>query len=188
MAVLPIYNCFHPVLKMKTKPVTEFNQELKVFINDMFETMHNADGVGLAANQVGSGQSILIVDVSDMKDETFRFDPIAMINPEITLYSDETIEFEEGCLSVPKFYDDVVRPKLIEVKYFDINMKEHKIEADNFLSRVIQHENDHLNGILFYEKLTAVRRALAKSKLRKISKGEYEIHYPMIMPDGTKMN
>jgi peptide deformylase len=187
MALLPIYNCFHPILKQKATPVAEFNQDLRDFVENMYETMHYADGVGLAANQVGDGRSILLVDISELSSDDYRHEPITMINPEIISFSDETIEFEEGCLSIPKFYDDVVRPEAIEIKYLDIDMKEHKIEAHAFLSRVIQHEVDHLNGILFFERLSTVRRALSKSKLKRISKGDYEIGYPMILPDGSKM-
>jgi peptide deformylase len=185
MAVLPIYNCYHPVLKKKTNPVAEFNQELKDFVNNLYETMYSADGVGLAANQVGEMQSIIVVDTSEASDEKDSHPPIVMINPIIISYSDEIIEYQEGCLSIPKFYEDVDRPKEIEVRYFDINMKEITIIADYLFSRVIQHEVDHLNGVLFYERLSSVRRALAKSKLRKIEKGDYETFYPMILPNGT---
>ncbi len=185
MAVLPIYNCYHPVLKKKTNPVTEFNQELKDFVNNLYETMYEADGVGLAANQVGESKSIIVVDTSEASEAKDSHSPIVMINPVIINYSDEIIEYQEGCLSIPKFYEDVDRPKEIEVRYFDIDMKELSITADYLFSRVIQHEVDHLNGILFYERLSSVRRVLAKSKLRKIEKGDYATFYPMILPNGT---
>ena len=185
MSLLPIYNCYHPILKKKTNQVTEFNQDLKDFINNMFETMYKADGVGLAANQVGQSLSVIVIDTSEAKDEKDCHPPIAMINPEIITFSDELIEYQEGCLSIPKFYEDVDRPKEIEVRYFDIDMKEITITADLLFARVIQHEIDHLNGILFYERLSSLRRTLAKSKLRKIEKGDYSTFYPMVMPNGT---
>lgn len=186
MAILPIYNCFHPILKKKSVEVTEFNQELSDFIKNMFETMHFADGIGLAANQVGDKRQILIVDISQSDVNVHKLPPTVMINPVITEFSEQTIEFQEGCLSIPSFYDDVVRPEIIVVKYLDENMKEQEIEIDGLFSRVTQHEIDHLNGILFFERLSPVRRTLSKSKLRKIRKGDYESSYNMIMPNGEK--
>lgn len=186
MAILPIYNCFHPILKKKAVEVTEFNQELSDFIKNMFETMHSADGIGLAANQVGDNRQILIVDISQSDVNVHKLPPTVMINPVISEFSEQTIEFQEGCLSIPSFYDDVVRPEIIVVKYLDENMKEQEMEIDGLFSRVTQHEIDHLNGILFFERLSPVRRTLSKSKLRKIQKGDYESSYNMIMPNGEK--
>jgi len=188
MSILPIYNCFHPVLKKKTKPVEEFNEELSIFIDNMYQTMYRADGIGLAANQVGDNRSIFIIDTTPSEENGKSIGPLTLINPEIISYSDETAEFQEGCLSVPKFFEDVIRPEAIEIKFFDLEMKEHKMEVDSIVARVILHEYDHLNGTLFFERLTPIRRTLAKSKLKKIKQGEYNIDYPMIMPDGSKMN
>jgi peptide deformylase len=188
MSILPIYNCFHTVLKQKSKAVEAFDDELKDFIDDMYQSMYNAAGIGLAANQIGDNRSIFIVDTTPSEDEGKSRGPITLINPEIISHSDDTVEFQEGCLSVPKYFEDVSRVEAIEVKYWDIDMKEHIIEADSILARVILHEYDHLNGILFYERLTPIRRTLAKSKLKKIKRGDYDISYPMIMPDGSKMN
>ena len=188
MSVLPIYNCFHPVLKQKAKPVEEFNDELRSFIDNMYQSMYRADGIGLAANQVGDNRSIFIIDTTPTEEQGKSIGPLTLINPEIISFSDDKVEFQEGCLSVPKYFEDVVRPEAIEIKYLDIDMKEHKIEVDSILARVIQHEYDHLNGILFYERLTPIRRTLAKSKLKKIKRGEYDVDYPMILPDGSKIN
>ncbi len=184
MSVIPVYNCFHPVLKKKTEPVTEIDDSLVKLVNDMFETMHKAEGIGLAANQVGVSKSLLVVDIGFF-NEKYTGPPILMINPVITDFSDEIYEYEEGCLSIPNVRDIVERPKMIQVSYFDLDMKEKLIEADNLLSRVVQHEIDHLNGILFYERLTPLRKTLLKSKLKKIEKGQYETDYPMVLPDGT---
>jgi len=107
-----------------------------------------------------------------------------MINPQIISFSEDTVDFQEGCLSIPKFYEDVSRPEAIQIKFWDLDEHENIIEADDFFARVIQHEYDHLNGILFYERLSPVRRALSKSKLRRIEKGDYEADYPMILPSG----
>lgn len=183
MAVLPIYNCYHPILKEKTKSVEQINGEIKQLVDDMFETMYDTgNGVGLAANQVGVSKSLFIVDIStNEKAET----PIVMINPIITSFSDDMVEDKEGCLSVPDLYEKVLRPNAIEVTYFDINGKEIQLAAEGFLARVIQHEYDHLNGILFYEKISQLRKTLAKNKLKKIEKGITLPEYKMVMPDGT---
>jgi peptide deformylase len=151
----------------------------------MFETMYIANGIGLAANQVGVSKSLIVIDVnSGNKEKKYDIPPIALINPTILEFSEELFEYEEGCLSVPQFYEYVIRPKLIQVHYYDLNGNEQSIDADEMLARVIQHEFDHLNGILFFERLTAIKRTLAKSKLRKIQKGQIKTDYPMISQDG----
>lgn len=184
MAILPIYNCFHPVLKKKTAEVKEFNQEIKDLVRDMFETMTNTgNGVGLAANQVGIEKSVIVIDVNQ-EGKPPVMPPLVLINPIITSFSDEKVEDREGCLSVPDLYEQVLRSKEIEVTYFDANMKEYKKVYSDFVARVIQHEVDHLNGILFYERITPLRRTLAKNKLRKIEKGLLLGDYPMVMPNG----
>jgi peptide deformylase len=184
MAILPIYNCFHPILKKKTEEVKEFDQNLKDLIDNMFETMYKADGVGLAANQVGVSKSVFLVDVAQLNDERASHPPVAMINPVVHSFSEEKNEFEEGCLSIPSLHEYVVRPKEIEISYYDLDMKENRVVADEFFARVIQHEFDHLNGTLFFEKISPFRRALVKSKLMRIRKGEVIKNYPMILPNG----
>lgn len=185
MTVLPIYNCYHPVLKNIASEVDQIDGKVKEFVDNMYDTLHNIDnGVGLAANQVGNKNSILIIDMSVAENET-RIKPITMINPIIEAYSDETFEDNEGCLSVPEYFEKVIRPDEIQVKYWDIDQKEHTQQVGGFLARVMQHEIDHLNGILFFEKLTPLRKALAKSKLKKIKKGAVLTDYPMIQADGT---
>ena len=114
MAILPIYNCFHPVLKQKTNEIEEFNQDLKDFIDNMFQTMYNADGIGLAANQVGDKRSVFIIDTTPSDPDNSQ-GPIAFINPEIISSSEETIEFQEGCLSVPKFLKMLYEPKALKL-------------------------------------------------------------------------
>ncbi len=183
MSLLPIYNSFHPILQKKTEKVENIDDKLKTLVQNMFETMYYADGIGLAANQIGVSKSFFIVDISKTENHKNQ-PPLVLINPEITSFSDDEIDYLEGCLSIPNFYDKVIRPEAIEVKYFDLDMKENKIEADDLLARVIQHEFDHLNGILFYERLSSIKRTLAKSKLKKIKNGEVEAKYTMINPDG----
>lgn len=183
MSLLPIYNCFNPVLKKKTEKVEHIDENLKKLVENMFETMYNADGIGLAANQVGVSKSLVIIDIS--RNDNFKNQPpLVLINPEIITFSEEKDEFLEGCLSIPNFYETVDRPEAIEIKFYDLNMKEHKIEANDLLARVMQHEIDHLNGILFFERLSPIKKTLAKSKLKKIKNGQVDAKYEMVNPDG----
>lgn len=185
MAVLPVYNCFHPVLRQSTEPIKEFDQELIDLVDNMYDTMYNIpNGVGLAGNQVGEKKSVVVIDTS-IGQENAKPNPITLINPEILELSDDEEEMQEGCLSIPEFYENVWRPIGVKVKYFDIDMKEHIIENDEFLARVIQHEVDHLHGKLIFDYISPLRKALTKSKLRKIEKGQIDINYKMILPDGS---
>ncbi|MDQ1265526.1 MAG: peptide deformylase [Bacteroidota bacterium] len=185
MAFLPIYNCFHPIMKQKTEQVKEFDGSLKGLVDDMFETMYKADGLGLAGNQVGKLQSIIVIDTANKEKSGKKPRPMAFINPVIEFFSEEENEFQEGCLSVPTLYENIDRPEMIQVKYFDVNMKEHTIEADELLARVLQHEIDHLNGILFFERLSPLKRALARGKLKKIQNGDLLPSYSMVQPNGS---
>jgi peptide deformylase len=187
MAQLPIYNSYHPVLNKKTEEIEDVDDELRKLAEDMFETMYKANGIGLSANQVGVSKSLVVIDTSMYRENGKNYTPLLLINPEIILSSDSEVEYQEGCLSVPKYYDYVMRPADTQVRYYDLDMKEHIIEADDILARVIQHEIDHLNGILFYERLTSIRRTLAKSKLKKIQRGKVIPDYPMIMADGKRV-
>jgi len=173
-------------MKKKTDDVTEIDGNIKKLVEDMFETMYKAEGIGLAANQVGISKSLLLVDTSVSSEEKYRHPPIVMINPEIEDESDDEVEMNEGCLSIPKFNDKVWRPETIKVQYYDLNGNEQSLEATDLLARVIQHEMDHLEGILFYERLSPIKKTLAKSKLRKIQKGLVIPDYPMIQPDGKQ--
>ncbi len=185
MSVVPIYNCFHPVLKKVTKPIDEFNQEVKDIVDNLYDTLYNiSNGVGLAANQIGYSTSIFIVDVQNGNKDAKK-EPITFINPEIISFSDDEEEYQEGCLSIPEYFENVKRPSKIEIKYYDLNMKEHIREYDGFLARVIQHESDHLDGILFFERISNLRRTLSKNKLNRVQKGDVKPPYPMILPDGS---
>jgi peptide deformylase len=184
MAVIPIYNCFHPVLREETKNIEEFNEDVNTLITNMWDTLHNvSNGVGLAGNQVGANKSIIVIDLN--REEDTGIEPVTMINPELLLESEETNELQEGCLSIPEYYENVVRSAEIKVKYYDENMKEHILDVDGFLARVMLHEIDHLRGKLFTDRITPLKRALAKSKLNKIMKGKVVPDYPMMHPDGT---
>lgn len=176
--ILPIYNCFNPVLRDKTEDIKEINQDTIDFINNMIETMYNADGIGLAANQVGDLRSVIIVD--NTRDEDSKAKPIVMLNPKITSESELVSDYKEGCLSIPKYYEVVTRPSEIEVEFIDVKGKTNKLAADELLARVIQHEIDHLNGILFFDKISPLKRALSKSKLRRIELNKVLPHYDMM--------
>jgi len=147
-------------------------------IRDMFDTMRAANGIGLAANQVGVLKQILVVDISDM-EEGKGTEPFVVINPEIVNEDGES-EFEEGCLSIPDVREKIIRAENITLRYSDISMKEMILEADGMLARVLQHEIDHLNGILFLDHVSAAKRTLLRSRLTKISKRNVEIQYPVL--------
>lgn len=184
MSKLPIYLYGNDVLKKKAKFLTEVTDADIQLIQDMFETMNNASGVGLAANQVGELKQILVLDISDSeKGEGTK--PMALINPEIVEEEGEW-EMEEGCLSIPDVREKVKRPEKITVIYNDVNMDEIELEADGMLARVIQHEMDHLNGVLFLDHLSSTKRTLLRSRLKKISNGDVDTTYDVVVPGGPK--
>lgn len=179
MSTLPVYLYGNDILKKKAKPVEEVsNEELKL-IKAMFETMHESNGIGLAANQVGELKQILVVDISEMEAGKGT-QPLVVINPEIVDEEGES-EYDEGCLSIPDLRETVKRPERIALRYNDINMKEREMEADGLMARVLQHEIDHLNGVLFIDHLSAAKRTLLKSRLTKIAKGEVETSYEVVV-------
>ena len=181
MPILPIVTYNDPILREKTKPVEELTDDIKNFISDMFETMYNSDGVGLAAPQVGSSHSIFVMDADAMIDEGDpALGPMAFINPEILEKKGEKIQMDEGCLSIPSITDKVSRPETIVIKYLDQNFNEKVEEFSSWNSRVIQHEYDHLQGVLFIDYLSPFRRRMHKSDLKEIEKGVRETSYPIV--------
>jgi peptide deformylase len=178
MSIIPITMCGDKILRKKTVKVTEIDDNIVGIITDMFETMRNASGIGLAANQVGLNKQIFVVDVSPVEGYE-NYKPVAMINPRILSKSDETDSMEEGCLSIPELREEIIRPKGISVSYFDVNMKEHTIEADELFARVIQHEYDHLQGILFIDYFDDDIKKKYKKHLEKIRKRKLDIDYPI---------
>jgi peptide deformylase len=155
------------VLRKESKPVEEFGEELREFLLRMVETMLIEDGVGLAAPQVGVSRSVAVVNPEPENEKTL----IMMVNPKIVSFSDEAESFEEGCLSVPGIRGNVIRPVAIEVTYLDENGSEHRMQADGLLARIIQHEIDHLRGVLFIDRLSIAKKMLIKSKLRSLIDG-----------------
>ena len=178
MPLIPITVYGDKILWKKTSKVTHVDDNIIGIITDMFDTMRNANGVGLAANQIGLNKQIFVVDISPVEGYE-KYKPIAMINPRIVSKSDETISIEEGCLSIPDLRAAVIRPKSIFVSFSDVNMKEHTIEADELFSRVIQHEYDHLQGILFIDYLDDELKKRYKKHLEKIKKRKIDIDYPV---------
>jgi peptide deformylase len=174
---IPIFTYPEPVLTQVAQPVTEFNPALASLVKDMLFTMYHAPGIGLAAPQVGHGLRLFVLDV-DYDRETITnaqgneevrlsgFNPKVFINPVITGTSGTTT-FEEGCLSVPGIYEEVKRHKSIHVKYQDLQGNFHELDADDLLSICIQHENDHLDGIVFIERLSNLKKNFYKKKIIK---------------------
>ena len=169
MALLPIITAPDPRLKKVCQPVAAVDGEIRRLMEDMLETMYNAPGIGLAAPQVGVLKRVIVVDVSgDEEPEA----PLCMANPELTWVSDEDARYEEGCLSLPEHYADVVRPAAIKLRYLDRENEIRELEADGLLATCIQHEMDHLEGILFVDHLTALKRNMILRKLLKAKKAD----------------
>jgi peptide deformylase len=158
-------------LRQISAPVTGVDKALRAFVDDMFETMYDAPGIGLAAIQVGEAKRLFTLDVSKRDDTQ---EPMVVINPEITWKSEDTNVYEEGCLSIPEYYEEVERPATIRLKYRDIDFREHEIEADGILATCIQHELDHLNGVLFIDYLSKLKRDRVIKKFAKAAKREDE--------------
>ena len=167
MAVLEILEYPNPELKKVSETVSKIDEETKTLIADMLETMYDAPGVGLAAPQVGHLKRIIVIDISEKDDESEG--PIVLINPEI-ISCEGKILFEEGCLSVPEYTADVSRYAKVAVKGLNENSEEVIIEDDGLLSVVLQHEIDHLDGILFVDKLGLIKRDIFKRKYKKMLK------------------
>lgn len=165
MARLKILTYPDTVLKQRASEVLSFDDELKKFVSDMAETMYAAPGIGLAANQAGVLKRVIVVDV-DYRDENKVKNLRVLINPVITS-SEGVISYEEGCLSLPNVNEEVERAKKITVKAFDIEGKEFTLEAEDLLAVCIQHETDHLDGILLIDRISKLKRDFYKNKLRK---------------------
>lgn len=177
--ILPIYLYGHPVLRKETEEVPKDYPDLKQLTVNMFETMYHADGVGLAAPQIGLSIQLLVLDADPLGDdfpECKGFKRV-MVNPDIIEKSEEEIALEEGCLSLPGIHEKVSRAAKIRVKYFDENFVEHEEEIEGFAARVVQHEFEHLQGHVFIDNISAIRKQLNKGKLNNIIKGTANCSY-----------
>src|SRR5687767_15129773 len=162
----------HPALRTRAEPVAAFDAELRTLVQDMFETMYHAEGIGLAANQVGVLRQVLVVDVQDEQDPPSG--RMAIINPRIVAVSDELERASEGCLSIPGMEEVVERPRGVRVEGFDPDGKPVAVEAEALLGRALQHEVDHLEGILFIDRLSPLKRRLLVQKWKKSRAEEKE--------------
>ena len=192
--ILPIVAYGNPVLKKEAKNITQDYPELDQFIYNMWETMYEARGVGLAAPQVGVGIRLFVVDASpfaedeelseEEKEQLNGFKKV-FINPELE-ESGEEWAFNEGCLSIPEVREDIYRQEKIHITYYDENFKEHQETFTGLPARVIQHEYDHIEGILFTDKLSPLKKKLIKGKLNNIAKGNIQVDYKMRFPLASK--
>jgi peptide deformylase len=180
--IYPIVAFGDPVLKREATKLVEGETDLKKLVADMFETMYNAHGVGLAAPQIGKSIRMFVVDAEGFDEIECKGFKKVFINPEILEESEETWAFEEGCLSIPGVREDVWRPEWIKISYLDENWKQHIVELDGLNARVFQHEYDHIDGILFTDHVSALKKRLNQKKLLNISKGKVDVDYRMKFP------
>ncbi len=163
MSLLTIVNCLDPVLRKKCQRVDNIDDSLVKLTEDMIETMYDASGLGLAANQIGVSSDLFVIDVGIVHEKR---DPVVIINPVITASEDEVLG-EEGCLSIPDIFAEIKRAQHVEVKGYDLNGNEVRYEAEGILARAFQHEMDHLKGSLFWDNLSKVKRDILKRKFKK---------------------
>ena len=185
MSVLPIYLYGHPVLRKKAKPVPKNDPALAQFAADMVDTMKYASGIGLAATQVGDLRRVIVADIGETSEETRGMEPLVMINPVLIREADSWV-MEEGCLSIPDIRGEVERAETITVSYSDLAFEKRLIMASGLLGRVILHEIDHLNGVLFLDYFGVTKQKLLKGRLNKIRKGEIEARYPVVAAEGER--
>jgi peptide deformylase len=193
--ILPIIAYGDPVLKKKAKRISSDYPKLKELLANMYETMYNAYGVGLAAPQIGLSIRLFLVDTSPFAEdeglskeeqEELKNFKCTFINAEIITEEGDAWAFNEGCLSIPNIREDVFRQPKLKIKYQDEDFNEHIKEFDGLLARVIQHEYDHIEGVLFTDKISSLKKRLIKGKLQNISKGNIDIDYKMKFPAATK--
>ncbi len=179
--ILPVYKYGQTVLRKVGEEIDKDYPELQTFVEDMFETMNNAEGIGLAAPQVGRSIRLFVIDLSPFKEEQPEIADFkkVFINAQIIESSEETSEYNEGCLSIPGINENVERPETITIKYQDLDFNEYTETYSGFQSRVIQHEYDHIEGILFTDKVKPLKRQMLKRKLMNIAKGKVQCKYKL---------
>lgn len=182
--IYPIVIYGHPILKKVAEEIEKDYPDLEKLIEDMFDTMHHAEGLGLAAPQIGKSIRIFVIDgepVGEDEPELAGFKK-AFINPHIIERTGDQLPMNEGCLSIPNLREEVKREAHVRIQYYDEKWEYHDDVYEGFKARVIQHEYDHLDGILFPDRLSPLRRRLIKGKLNDISKGKFEVDYKTILP------
>ena len=167
MTIKPLIILPDPILRQVSKPIETIDSEVKKLADDMLETMYDAPGIGLAAIQIGVARRMLVLDVSKEGEDK---KPLVFINPEVVVSSDARSVYEEGCLSIPDYYAEVERPAGITVKHLDRDGKEQVTEADGLLATCLQHEIDHLNGVLFIDHISKLKREMVIRKFTKAAK------------------
>jgi peptide deformylase len=167
MAVREIIKLPDKRLRLVSEPVKRIDADIRKLIDDLFETMYHAPGIGLAAIQIGEPRRVITMDLSKKED---NHEPQVFVNPEIVWTSDETAKYEEGCLSIPDYYEEVERPAQVKVKYLDRDGKAREIEAKGLLATCLQHEIDHINGVLFIDHLSKLKRDRVIKKFAKAAK------------------
>ncbi len=167
MSIKPLVILPDPVLRLVSKPVERVDAPLLKLADDMFETMYDAPGIGLAAIQIGEPLRMLVIDLAKEGEEPA---PQVFINPEILEKSDERSVYEEGCLSIPDYYAEVERPAKVRVRHLDREGKEQEVEAEGLLATCLQHEIDHLNGVLFIDHISKLKRDMVVKKFKKLAK------------------
>lgn len=183
--LLPIYTYGMPVLRKEAEDITPDYQNLKELISDMFETMIHSDGVGLAAPQIGKAIRVVVITLDDLKEDYPEYAGFkkAYINPHILEFDDtETESMEEGCLSFPGIHEAVRRPTRIHVSYLDEEFQPHDEWVEGYLARVMQHEFDHLDGHMFIDHLSPLRKQMIRSKLNTLLKGNFRCGYKVKTP------
>lgn len=180
--ILPIVAYGDPVLKRETVDIEVDYPQLSHLISDMWETMYNADGLGLAAPQIGKSIRLFIADTEQLKDGEARGIKKVFINATLLKEEGKPWNFEEGCLSIPGVREEVLRKPKIDIEYLDENFEYHRETFEGLNARVIQHEYDHVEGILFTDHLKPLKKRLIKRKLVNISRGEVDVHYRMRFP------
>ncbi|KQV84516.1 peptide deformylase [Rhizobium sp. Root1220] len=167
MTIKPLIILPDPLLRQVSKPIERVDSDLQRLADDMLDTMYDAPGIGLAAIQIGVLRRVLVIDVSREGEEK---QPLVFINPEVVTSSNERSVYEEGCLSIPDYYAEVERPATVSVKYLDRDGKEQMVEADSLLATCLQHEIDHLNGVLFIDHISRLKREMVVKKFAKAAK------------------
>ncbi|MDX2415196.1 MAG: peptide deformylase [Bacteroidales bacterium] len=181
--VYPIYIYGHPVLRRKSVDIDRDFEGLDELIDNMFETMYKADGLGLAAPQIGKNIRLFVVDGTPISEDEPELEDFKKeyINAHIVEREGERIPMNEGCLSIPNIHEDVDRESRIRIQYYDRNWEFHDEVLEGYKARILQHEYDHLDGILFTDKVSPIRRRLLKSKLSSLSKGKFEARYKSVL-------
>lgn len=176
MSIRPIIIWPDPRLRLVCEPVAVVDDSVRALMDDMLETMYDAPGIGLAAIQIAVQRRVIVLDVAKRKDDEASAEPICLANPEILWSSEEHSTYEEGCLSIPEFYEDVERPARVRIGYLDREGRRQEIEADGILATCLQHEIDHLNGVLFIDHISRLKRERILKKFVKAAKHAYVDH------------